>query len=140
MPSGTLEEVDELLDLLVGNDTVEALPVGIDHPHHVAEPLERRIGDRLPDVALIQLSVPGEGDEAGGVLLAAVEVGVDVAPHGRREQRGHHPEADRTRREVGDVRIFRAARVGLQAAERSEPGQIRPVEFAGQVLDRVVDG
>ena len=48
-----------------GIDAVEALAVGVDDEHHVAEPLQRRVGDRLPHVALVELGVTGEGDEAG---------------------------------------------------------------------------
>ena len=58
------EVVHQLLDLLVRDDPVEALAVGVDDPHHVAEPLESRVRDRFPHVAFVQLGVAGECDEA----------------------------------------------------------------------------
>ncbi len=138
VPPGAAEELDDLLDLLVGDHAVEALPVDVDDPRHVAEPLQGRIGDRLPDVALVELGVADECDEPGRPLGHRPEVGVDVPASHRREERGDGPEPDRAGREVGDVGVLRAARVGLQAADRPQPRQVRPVEFAGQVLDRVV--
>ena len=118
VPAGVLEELHEPPGLHARDDPVEALAVEVDDPHDVAEALERRVGDRLPDVALVELGVADEGDEAG--VGPGAEVGVDVAAGGRREQRGDRAEADRAGREVEDVGVLGAARVGLQAAELAQ--------------------
>ena len=69
-----------------GDDPVEALAVDVDDPHDVAEALQRGVGDGLPDVALVELGVADEGDEAGRALRP--EVGLDVAAGLAGEQRG----------------------------------------------------
>ena len=138
VPARVGEELHQLVDLHPGDDAVQALAVDVDDPGDVAEALQRRVGDGLPDVPLVKLRVADEGDEAGRPLRA--EVGLDVAPGHGREQGGDRAEADRTGGEVGDVRVLGARRVGLQPAERPQPGQVRAVELAGQVLDGVVHG
>ena len=64
----------------------------------VAEPLERGVDDGFPDVALVELGVADQGDEAG--LEVGPEVGVDVAARGRGEQGRDGAEPDRPGREV----------------------------------------
>ena len=49
-----------------GYDTVEALAVGVNDPHHVAKTLQRRIGDGLPNVALVKFGVADKGNETRG--------------------------------------------------------------------------
>jgi hypothetical protein len=136
VPAGALEELHELLDLLPGDDAVEALAVGVDDEHHVAQALQRGVGDRLPHVALVELRVADEGDEAGG-LLARSEVALHVAAGHRGEQRSDHAEPHRTGGEVGDVGVLGAARVALQAAELAQAEQVVASELALQVLDGV---
>ena len=141
VPAGAVEELHQLLDLLVGDDAVEALAVRVDDPHHVAEALQRRVGDRLPDVALVELGVAGEGDEPGRAPSSRpAEVGLDV-PAGRGgEERGDDAEPDGPGGEVEDVGVLGPARVRLQPAELAQAGQVRAVELAGEVLDGVVHG
>jgi hypothetical protein len=122
----------------VGDDAVEALAVEVDDHREVSETLRRRIGDRFPDIAFVEFGVPHEREESGRRETA--DVGVDVAPGECREQWCHGAEADRAGREVGDVGVLGARRVGLQPAALSQRGQVRTVEFAGQVLDGVIDG
>ena len=78
-------------------------------------PWSARVGDGFPDVALVQLGVADQSDEAGRPLRA--EVGLDVAAGHGREQRRDRAQADGSGREVGDVGVLRPRRVGLQAAE-----------------------
>ena len=78
-------------------------------------PAVDRVGDGLPHVALVELGVPDQRDEARA--LPGTEVGVDVAAHRGREQRGGRTEPDRPRREVDAIGILRAGRVRLQPAE-----------------------
>ena len=140
VPAGALEELHQLLDLLLGDHPVEALTVGVDDQHHVAEPLQRRVGDRLPHVALVQLGVTGQGDEPRrSVRRRATEVLRHVATRRRGEQGRNDPETDRAGGEVEDVGVLGAAGVRLQPAQFAQPGEVRAVELAGQVLDGVED-
>ena len=94
MPARVLEDPHELVNLHLRNDAVEALPVDIDNPHHIAEPLQGGVGDRLPDVSLVELCVSDEGDEACRLICHGPEVGLDVAARRSGEQWGGRAEAD----------------------------------------------
>ena len=65
VPAGGLELPAPLVDPDAGHDPVQRLAVEVDQPHHVAEPGGGRVGDRLPDVPLVQLGVADERDEPG---------------------------------------------------------------------------
>ena len=138
VPSRVGEELHQLVDLHARDDAVQALTVDVDDPHHVAEPLQRRVGDGFPDVPLVQLGVAHQSDEARRPLRA--EVRLDVAPGHGGEQRRDRAQPHRSGREVGDVGVLRARRVGLQAAQRAQLRQVGPVELTGQVLDGVEHG
>jgi hypothetical protein len=116
----------------------QALAIDVDDPGHVAQALEGGVRDGLPHVALVELGVADEGDEARRALTP--EVRLDVAAGHGGEERRNRTEAHGAGREVGDVRVLRTRRVGLEAAEGTEPGEVRTVELAGQVLDGVVHG
>ena len=137
MPARVVEELHEAPGLHAGDHPVEALAVEVDDPQHIAEALERRVGDGLPHVALVELGIAHQRDEPGGG--PGPEVGVDIAASGRREQRSDSAEANRAGREVEDVRVLRAARVGLEAAQLAQPGEVGGIELAGQVLDGMED-
>ena len=47
-----------------GDDAIERLPVEVDDPEHVAELPCQRVGQRFPDVPLVQLRVAEQRDEA----------------------------------------------------------------------------
>ena len=96
-----------------------------------------RVGDGLPDVALVELGVADQRDEAAAGPGA--EVGVDVAAGGGGEQRRGRAQADRAGGEVDLVGVLGAGRVGLQAAAGAQLRQVGAVEVAEQVLDRVED-
>ena len=66
VPAGVVEELHRARwTFMPGDDPVEALAVEVDDPGDVAEALQRGVGDGLPDVALVELGVADEGDEAG---------------------------------------------------------------------------
>ena len=52
----------------LGDDPVEALAVEVDDHREVAEALGCRVGDGLPDVALVEFGVTDQGDESGRIL------------------------------------------------------------------------
>jgi hypothetical protein len=64
LPAGTGEEGLEAAGADTGDDPVETLAVEVDDQDDVAEALDRLLGHRLPDVALVELGVAEEGDEA----------------------------------------------------------------------------
>ena len=64
VPAGIGEEALQAHGRDVGHHPVEALPVEIDDHRDVAEALGGRVGDGLPDVALVEFGVADRGDEA----------------------------------------------------------------------------
>ena len=119
------------------HDPVERLPVQVDDPAHLAQAAGGLLGDRLPDVALVELGVADERDEARA--RPGAEMGVDVASRKRAEQRRGGAQADAPGREVDTKRVLCAARVGLQPAELPQAEQLAALEIAEQVLDGVED-
>ena len=138
-PARTVEAALERLGADHRHDAVERLAVEVDDPDRLLQPARRRVEDRLPDVALVELGVADQRDEAaaGPAELAVV---VHVALHQRTEQRRGGAEPDRPGRVVDGDRILRPARVGLQAAEVAKRAQVRLVEPAQQVLEGVQHG
>ena len=139
VPSRGHELLAPLRDAHPGDHPVERLAVEVDDPQRVAEPLGGGVGDRLPDIALVELGVAEDGDEAR--RRTGAEVGVDVAARHRREERRRRPQADRAGGEVdeGAVGILGARRVRLQPTPRPQPRKVGAIEVAEQVLDRVED-
>src|SRR3954452_17982789 len=76
VPAGSDELSAPLVDAYAGHNPVERLAVEVDKPHNVAEAGRRRVGDRFPDVAFVQLGVAEDGDEPR--RGSGAEVGVDV--------------------------------------------------------------
>ena len=148
VPAERAEEPLQLLAPMVAHYAVEALTVQVDD-HHVPGQISHRLfRPRLPDAPLVELGVPHQGDvprAAGGARLAGLglagtpEAVVEVPVHERREGGRHRAQAHRARREVEPVRILRAARVGLEAAERSVRAKALGREEPAQDLDRVKD-
>ena len=117
---------------------VERLAVEVDDPERVAEPARERLGHRLPEVALVELGVAEERDEAAAGRGA--EVGLDIAVGERAQQRRSAAEAHRAGRVVDREGVLRPRWIALQPAEVAEPGQVGTVEPAEQVLERVHHG
>ncbi len=66
VPAGVGEEALQPDGGDVGDHPVEALAVEVDDHREVAETLRGRVGDRLPDVAFVELGIADECEEAGG--------------------------------------------------------------------------
>jgi hypothetical protein len=135
MPARRLEHGGEAPGGDVRDDAVERLAVEVDDPHDLAELGHHRVGDRLPAGALVELGVADQRDLAPADRH--VEVPGDVAVRQRAPDRRRRPEADRARRVVDRIGILGAARVGLQAPELAQRGQVLRVQPAEQVVDRV---
>ena len=137
VPAGRLEHRRQPAGRDVRHHAVERLAVEVDDPHHLAELGHHRVGDRLPDRALVQLGVADQRD------LAAADRHVEVAGHvavrERAPDRRRRADADRAGRVVDRVGVLRARRVGLQPAELAQRRQVLAVEPAQQVVDRVQD-
>ena len=116
-------------------DSVERLAVEIDDPEDIAELSSKRLGQCLPDVALVEFRVSEERDEPSAGRRP--EVRLDVAVGKGAEEGRSGPEAHRPGREVDGKRILRPARIALQPAEVAQPRQIRAVQAAEQVLERM---
>ena len=138
VPAGRLEHAGQAAGGDVRHHAVERLAVEVDHPHDLAELGHHRVGDRLPDGALVELGVTDQRD-----LAAAdrhVEVPGHVAVRERAPDRRRRADPDRARRVVDGVGILGPRRVGLQPAELPQRGQVLPVEPPQQVVDGVQDG
>ena len=119
----------------VRDHAVERLAVEVDHPHDLAELRHHRVGDRLPDRALVELGVADQRD-----LAAAhrhVEVPGHVAVGERAPDRRRRPDPHRAGRVVHRVRVLGPRRIRLQPAERAQRRQVLAVEPSQQVVDRV---
>ena len=105
MPPGVGEEALQPDRCDVGDHPVEALSVEIDDHREVAETLRGRVGDRFPDVALVEFGVADEREESCRGERG-VDMRVEVAAGERREQRCDRSEPDRAGGEVRDVGIL----------------------------------
>src|SRR4051795_11125824 len=66
LPAGASKERLQPGGAHARDNPVETLTVEIDDPDDVAETLDRLLGHRFPDVALVELRVPDERDKAVG--------------------------------------------------------------------------
>ena len=137
VPAGGLEHAGQPARGDVGHHAVERLAVEVDHPHDLAELGHHRIGDRLPDRALVELGVADQGD------LAAADRDVEVAGHVAMGERAPHrrrgADADRPGRVVDRVGVLGPRGIRLQPAELAQRRQVLTVEPPQQVVDRVQD-
>ena len=134
-PAVGAEELGELARAPIGDHAIEALPVHVHDPEHVAEPCERLLAQRLPDVAFVELGVTDHDHEALG--RARRPVIDEVACRESAERRHDRAESHRAGREVDDVRVLAPARVRLQAAKFAQRRETRALEPPAQELDGV---
>ena len=120
-----------------GDDAVQALPVQVDDPDHLTQLADHRVEDRLPAGALVQLGVAQQG-----VLPARADVPepARVAAGQRAPDRRRRADPDRAGGVVDRIRVLRAARVALQAAELAQGAQVLRRQVAEQEVDRVQHG
>ena len=111
VPTGVPEELHQLLSFHLRHHPVQALTVDVHNPHDVGQPLEGRIGDGFPYVALIKFGVTHEGYETTGTRWRKVVV--DIAAGGGGKQGSDGAQPHRTGGEVGNVRVLGTAGVGL---------------------------
>ncbi len=135
VPSRGAEPRGELTAPSVGRDPVEALAVQVDDPQEVAQLRHQLLAERLPHVSLVELGVSDHRDDAPGALHAPVIL--DVARGESAERRRHRAEPHGARRELDDLGILPAARIGLEPAEHAEALQLGLGEPPAEIFDRV---
>ena len=118
---------------------VQRLAVHVDDPDDLAEFGHAGVDDGLPDRALVEFGVTEQRVLAARGSVAA-EPAVQVPAGHRAPDRGGRADADGPGRVVDRVGVLDPARVALQAAERPQHGQVRLIELAEQVVDRVQHG
>ncbi len=101
-PAARAEQVGELARPRVGHHAIEALPVDVHDPQHVAEPADDFLAEHLGDVALVQLGVPHHHDEArrrdGATVIGQIARGEPA------EGGGDGAQAHRAGGEIHDLR------------------------------------
>ncbi len=133
-PATVCEVLLQLIGANAGDDPVETLAVEIDDPEHVADRLQRILDHRLPDIALVQLGITNQRDEAPRRHIAEVALCIEV-PKGRKVRR-NGAKADRASREIDWIRVLGPAWVGLQTTIGSQLGQI----FLRQITQQILHG
>ena len=137
-PAARREHPAELARPRVGHDPVERLTVHVHDPEDPAEPRHRLLGERLPDVALVELGVADHDDDAP--RRPRPEVIDEVLRAERAEGRLHGAEPHRARGELDELRVLPPARIGLEAAELAQPGERLHRQAPPQVLEGVEGG
>src|SRR4029079_15775331 len=94
-PAAAPENLVEALEHSVGAGRVEALAVVADDPPQVADVVLGALDDRFVDIALVELGIADQRDEAGGILLVHIAVGGEVILDEAGEERDRDAEADR---------------------------------------------
>ena len=119
------------------NNPVQALTVQVDHPQDVGQARHRRLGDTLPDRALVKLRVAQEAYVASHRSIAQVAVRPGVVVGQRREVGCDRTYPDRAGGEVHGIRVLRPAGIGLEPVKAAQRLQVGRIEVSEQVLDRV---
>ena len=119
-PAAASEDLVEPLEHAVGAGRVEALAVVVDDPPQVADVVLGALDDRFVDIALVELGIADQRDEAAAVLLVQPAVGGEIILHEAGEERDRDAEADRAGREIDRDPVLGPARIALRAAEAAE--------------------
>ena len=135
LPTVIAEDVGKFLRAHTGNHAVEALTIEIDDPGQLPESACGRIGQCLPDVALIQLGIAEERHEptAGRDIEVCTHVAVDDTG----EERCSGTKTNRPSREIDRIGVLRARGIGLQATKIAQLRQVVAIEAPEQIVDRM---
>ena len=134
LPAHVLEEPLQAGGPDAGHDTVQALAVEVHDPQQVVNPLQGVVQECLPDVALVHLGIPHQGDKAP--LGQGSEMGLGVSVDGGSKGGRHGPEPHRPRRKINTVGILRPAGIGLEAPVGTKPCHV----LAGKTPQQILDG
>ena len=135
LPTVVAEDVGKFLRAHTRNHAVEALTIEIDDPGQLPEPACGRIGQRLPDVALIQLGIAEQRHEA--TAGRDIEVRSHVAVDDAGEEGRSGTKTNGSSREVDRIGVLRARGIGLQTTKIAELRQVIAIETPEQVVDRM---
>ena len=139
VPAEIGEDRLELVPEALANDRVERLPVIVDDPPAVAQPVLPAFDQRFVDIALVHLGIADERDHAALRTVLHPAAGAHIVLHQRGKERLGDAEADRAGGEVDIVDVLGARGIALRTLERSELLQLRPGLIARQILDGVED-
>jgi hypothetical protein len=119
-PAAASEDLIEPLEHSIGARRIEALAIVVDDPPQVADVVLRALDDRFVDIALVELGITDQRDEAAAILLVQPAVRAQIILHQAGEERDRDAEPDGARREVDRDLVLGPARIGLRAAEAAE--------------------
>ena len=138
VPAKVPEQLLVTLPEPLAYDGIEALPVVVDHPPAIAQPLFPALQQRFENVALVELGIAGERDHAALAPARAPAMRADIVLHERGEERLSDAKADRSGGKVDIVGVLGPRRIGLGAAIAAEVFESFLRLLSEQVLDRVV--
>src|SRR6185437_5654155 len=115
-PAAAPEDFVEALEHAVRAGRVEALAIVIDDPPEVADIVLGSLNDRFIDIALVELGIADQSDEAAAVLLVQPAVGGEIVLDEAGKERDRNSKPDRTGREIDRDPVLRPAGVALRAA------------------------
>ena len=120
LPAKVLEQAGDLHEQAVGHHRVEALPVVIDHPPGVGQPVLPVFEQRLVNVAFVDLGVAHQGDHPTLGPFGFPALGMHVILHQTGKPSHRNAKTNGARREVDVVFVLGARRIALRATEGSE--------------------
>ena len=108
VPTEIAEQVLIALPKSLADDGIQALPVVIDNPPAIAQPLLPALEHRFEDIAFIELGVAKKRNHAAFPPRETPTVGAHIILGQRRKQSLGHAKSDRTRGKVDVIGIFGA--------------------------------
>ena len=134
-PAAGAEDLVEALEHAVGARRVEALAVVVDDPPQVSDVVLVALDQRFVDVALVELRVADQRDEAAPVGLVHHAVRGKVVLDQAGEGGDRDTQADRAGREVDGDLVLGTARIALRTAETAEILESLSALRAEQIMD-----
>src|SRR5262249_13015637 len=135
VPAEIAEEILVALPQPFAHYRIEALPVVVDDPPAIADPLLPALEQRFEYIAFVELGVAQKRDHSAFRPFEAPTVGAHIVLDERGEQRLRHAEPYRAGREIDVVRVLGARRVGLRALIAAEVFEL----FAGLTSQQILD-
>ena len=140
VPAEGLEDLLDPLPQPFPNHTVKRLPVIIDHPPGVAQPVLPAFLQALVDIALVEFSIAHQRDHPARSRTLTPGLGADIVLNQGCKRCDGDTESDRPGREVHIVIILGPAGIALRPAQPAIGLQFLDRCIAHQVLHRVKHG
>ena len=136
-PAAARENLVEALEHAVGRGRVEALAIIVDDPPAIADVVLVALDQRFVDIALVELGIADQRDEAPAIRLGHLAVRGEIILHQAGEGGDRDAEPDRPGREIDRDLVLGPAGIALHAAEAAEILQLLDALRAEQIMDRV---